>query len=171
MALIDIILAIPIIYFVVRGWRNGVLREAATLVGILLGIWASVHLSQQVADMLELDVEENILVIFFVCFVGAMVVCYFIGRMAEKMMKASHLSIINHTVGAALGLAKAVCILSVVISGIVYVDKNEVVLTAETKEQSKLYKPVYNTGERLTSSIKEYIDLHGEEWKEKIQQV
>ena len=46
------------------------------------------------------------------------------------------------------------------------VDKHEVIVKPEAKAKSILYNPVYNTGNWLTASLKEYIDQHRDEWKE-----
>ena len=60
-------------YLIYKGWRWGLVREVATLVGVLAGIWAAVHLSQEVAGWIGLESENAVLIAFFVCFVGALV--------------------------------------------------------------------------------------------------
>ena len=87
-----------------------------------------------------------------------MVLAYLLGRGIEKMMKAAKLSLANQISGAALGMVKALCILSVVINGIVLVDRQEQLLTPTVKEKSILYKPVYATGNKLTESLKQFIN-------------
>ena len=155
-------------YFIYQGWKKGIVREVATLVGLLAGIWAAVHLSQEVAELLGLKSENAVLVAFFVCFVGALVLAWLIGRMVEGLLKAAHISTVNRVLGAALGMLKALCILAVVLNYAVMLDRKEVVLKPETKEESILYKPVYNTGNKLTASLKQFIADHREEWDKKI---
>ncbi len=144
------------------------MREVATLVGLLAGIWAAVHLSQEVAELLGLKSENAVLVAFFVCFVGALVLAWMIGRMVEGLMKAAHISTVNRVLGAASGMLKALCILAVVLNYAVMLDRKEEVLKPETKEESLLYKPVYNTGNRLTASLKQFIADHKEDWEKTI---
>ena len=55
MNILDIILAVPMLVFIFLGWKKGVVREVATLVGVLAGIWAAVHLSQLVAELIGLE--------------------------------------------------------------------------------------------------------------------
>ena len=164
----DIILAVPMCYFIYKGWKRGIVREVATLVGVLAGIWAAVHLSQEVAELLGLKSENAVLVAFFVCFVGALVLAWMIGRMVEGLMKAAHISTVNRVLGAASGMLKALCILAVVLNYAVMLDRKEEVLKPETKEESLLYKPVYNTGNRLTASLKQFIADHKEDWEKTI---
>lgn len=144
------------------------MREVATLVGLLAGIWAAVHLSQEVAELLGLKNENAVLVAFFVCFVGALVLAWMIGRMVEGLMKAANISTVNRVLGAASGMLKALCILAVVLNYAVMLDRKEEVLKPETKEESLLYKPVYNTGNRLTASLKQFIADHKEDWEKTI---
>ncbi|MBR4773292.1 MAG: CvpA family protein [Bacteroidales bacterium] len=168
MQLIDILLAIPLLFFIYKGWKKGLVREVATLVGLLAGIWACVHLSQQVAMWLNLDSENAILIAFIVTFVAVLVLTYLLGRCVEGLLKAAKLSLLNRLAGALLGAVKALCILAVLLNYVVMFDKQEVVIKPEAKENSLLYKPVYNVGNQLTASLKQFIDDHKEEWKEAV---
>ena len=168
MQLIDILLAIPLLFFIYKGWKKGLVREVATLVGLLAGIWACVHLSQQVAVWLNLDSENTILIAFIVTFVAVLVLTYLLGRCVEGLLKAAKLSLLNRLAGALLGAVKALCILAVLLNYVVMFDKQEVVIKPEAKENSLLYKPVYNVGNQLTASLKQFIDGHKDEWKEAV---
>lgn len=168
MNLLDILLAVPMVFLLYKGWKRGIVREVATLVGVLAGIWAAVHLSQQVAEWMNLKSENAVLIAFFVCFVGAMVLAYLAGRMVEGLMKAAHISMANRVLGAVLGMLKALCVLAVLLNYVEMFDREEKLLKGDLKENSLLYKPVHNTGNRLTESLKQFIDEHKEEWEEKV---
>ena len=158
MNILDIVLGIPMLVLIYLGWKKGLVREVATLVGLLLGIWAAVHLSQQVAMLLELESENAVLIAFIITFLAALVLTYLLGRFVEGLMKAAKISILNRLSGALLGLVKALCVLAVLLNYIVLLDRKEVVLKQDTKEESLLFKPVYDTGNRLTDSLKQFIE-------------
>ena len=166
MTLLDILLAIPLFFFIFTGWKKGLVREIATLAGVLLGIWASVHLSQQVAPMLGLDGESAVLIAFIVTFLVALILTYLLGRCIEGLMKAAKLSFINRLAGALLGAAEALCILAVLLNFLVMIDGKEMILKPAVKEKSILYHPVYSTGNRLTTHLKDYIVEHKDALKE-----
>lgn len=168
MTLIDILLAVPMGWLVFRGWKHGIVREVATLAGVGAGIWASVHLSQWVAEVTGIQGEGGVIAAFFICFVGALVLVYLLGRVVEGMLKAAHLSLANKVAGAALGLIKALCILSVLLSNIVMLDRREILITPTVKEKSVLFNPVCTTGNWLTASLREYIAEHRDEWESAI---
>ena len=160
MTILDIILIIPLGWFVFLGWKKGVIREAATLAGIVAGIWAAVNLSKLVASLLGLTGESAILIAFFITFVGALVLTYLLGRSIERMVKSAHLSLANKLAGATLGMAKALCVLAVVLNGIVLLDRKQELVTPQTREKSILYTPVYKTGNLLISSLTDFINEH-----------
>ena len=69
----------------------------------------------------------------------------------------------NLIAGALLGLAKALCLLAVVLNFVVMIDHQEALIKPAVKEQSVLYKPVYNTGNMLMGSLKQFVDEHKDE--------
>lgn len=169
MTLLDILLAVPLLFLIFMGWKKGLVREVATLAGVLAGLWASIHLSQRVAPLLGLDGESSVLIAFIVTFLVALVLSYLLGRCVEGLMKMAKLSLLNRISGAILGAAKALCVLAVLLNYLVMIDGKEMILKPATKEKSILYKPVYTTGNRLTTQLKTYIEEHKEEWKEVMQ--
>ena len=168
MTILDILLALPLLFLIFMGWKKGLVREIATLAGVLLGVWASIHLSQQVAPLLGLDGESAVLIAFIVIFLVALILTYLLGRCVEGLMKAAKLSLLNRLSGALLGAIKALCILAVLLNFMVMVDSKEMILKPTMREKSVLYKPVYTTGNWLTTHLKEYIAEHKEEWKEAV---
>lgn len=166
MTVLDILLGLPLLFLIFMGWKKGLVREVATLAGVLVGIWASVHLSQQVAPLLGLDGESAVLVAFIVTFLVALVLTYLLGRCIEGLMKAAKLSVLNRLSGALLGAAEALCIMAVLLNFLVMIDGNEMILKPATKERSVLYKPVYTTGNWLTTHLKDYIMENKDSLKE-----
>lgn len=169
MTLLDILLALPLCYLIFVGWKKGLVREVATLAGVLLGVWASIHLSQQLAPMLGLDGESAALIAFIVTFLLALVVAYLMGRVVEGLMKAVKLSVVNRLLGALLGAAEALIILSVLLNFVVMIDGKEMIIKHEVKQKSILYRPVFNTGNMLTAQLKDFIHEHSDDWKEALQ--
>ena len=55
---------------------------------------------------------------------------------------------------------------SVLLNYVVMFDKQEKLITHDTKAGSVLYTPVFDTGNRLTASLKQYVSEHKDEWQE-----
>ena len=64
-----------------------------------------------------------------------------------------------------LGTVKALCILAVLLNAVVMLDPGQKMLTRDLKSNSILYKPVYNTGNRLMTSLKLFVDENRDDWE------
>lgn len=169
MTLLDILIAVPLCWLIFLGWKRGLVREVTTLAGVLVGLWASIHLAKQVAPKLGIDGESAVLVAFIVVFLVALVATYLLGKAVEGLMHAVKLSVVNRLLGALIGAAKALIIIATLLNFIVMIDSNEMLLKHDVKTKSVLYGPVFKTGNKLTAQLKEYIVNHKDEWKEALQ--
>lgn len=163
MNILDIILAIPLCYFIYKGWRRGFIFELAALVGIIAGCWAAVNLSTLVADALNIKGEGTVLIAFFITFMGVVIGAYFLGKAIEGIIRMVKANTLNKLLGAIVGMVKCLCVLSVLLNFILIVDKNHVIITPQTQQESKLYKPTYTIGNKLTTTLKKYVQEIREE--------
>jgi len=157
MNFLDIIIAIPLIYFIYKGWRRGIIFEIATLAGILAGCWAAIHLSTWIAEILNLQGEGSILFAFFIAFMGAIVGAYFLGKVIEGLIKMVKAQFLNKLLGSVVGMLKCLCVISILLNFILLIDHNHIIITPKAQEESILYKPTYTIGNKLSASLKDYI--------------
>ena len=70
---LDIIIAVLLVVFGIGGWRKGIIIEAATLLGLGLGLYGAFHFSDFTADKLvqyvEIDPKYLHLISFVVTFI------------------------------------------------------------------------------------------------------
>ncbi|MBO4599526.1 MAG: CvpA family protein [Bacteroidales bacterium] len=157
MNVLDIILAIPLCYFIYKGWKRGLIFELAALAGIIVGCWAAIHFSTWVAELLHLEGEGSVLIAFFITFIGVVVGSYFLGKAIEGIIKMVKANALNKILGALVGMAKCLCVLSVLLNFILLIDYNHIIITPKVQQESKLYKPTYVLGNKLTSTLKTYL--------------
>lgn len=159
MNLLDIILIIPIIWLMYRGFTKGLIIEFASLLALILGIWAAIHFSYYTAGLLVeyFDITKRYLSIisFIVTFVAVVIVVYLIGKLIEKFVDILALGFVNKIFGAVFGIAKAVFILSLLILIINSLDPRKSVITEKLRDGSMLYDPI----ERIVPSIIPKLDL------------
>lgn len=158
MNFLDIILIIPMAYFVYKGYKRGIIFEAAAIAGIILGCYAAIHFSYWVAELLQMEGDSAMLIAFLVTFLGVVVLSRFVGRFAEGILKLVHVGMLNDLLGAVLGLAKAVCILSILLHPVLLIDHEQKLIKPETKESSVFFKPVYNVGQKMTAKLMVYAE-------------
>ena len=158
MNFLDILIAIPLCFFIYKGWRRGLIFEITSLAGIIVGVWACVHFSTWVAETLNIQGDTGVLIAFFITFAAVVALAYFLGRAIEGIFKMVKLNFLNKLFGALLGMAKCLCVISVLLNFILMIDTHQSILTPKAKEESVLYKPSYRIGNKLTISLKNYID-------------
>jgi membrane protein required for colicin V production len=163
MNFLDIIIAIPLLFFIYKGWRRGIIFEIATLAGILVGCWAAIHLSTWIAELLDLQGEGSILFAFFIAFMGAIVAAYFLGKLIEGLVKMVKAQFLNKLLGSLAGMLKCLLVISILLNFILLIDHNHVIITPKAQEESILYKPAYKIGNKLSASLKTYIIQKREE--------
>lgn len=154
MNFLDILIAIPLLYFIYKGWRRGLIFELATLVGIIAGCYAATHFSAWVADVLKLDGDAAILIAFFITFVGVVLLAVVLGKAVEGFVKLVKVGRANNVLGAAFGMLKCLVIISVLINLLLMVDPDAHIITPKTSESSLLFKPTHTIGNRLTAHLK-----------------
>ncbi len=146
MNLLDIILLIPIIWLGYRGFVRGFIIELASLIALILGIYAAIHFSYYASDLLVkyFTLKEKYLpvVSFILTFLVVVIVVYGIGKILEKIIDMVALGFLNKILGGALGIFKAALFLSIVLLLINTFDTNHKIITPKNKENSILYKPI-----------------------------
>lgn len=116
MNVIDIIALIPLAYFVVVGFNKGILKEFFGFVALLLGIIVSLQFShyavEQIKSLRESASPYLPIFVYILLFIAVFIFVIYIGKLLEKLLKATPLNIGNRLAGAALGALKAILIVS-----------------------------------------------------------
>lgn len=158
MNFLDIIIAVPLAYFIYKGWRRGLIFELATLVGIVCGCYAAIHFSAWVAQLLSLKGESALLIAFFVTFVAVLLLAAVLGKAVEGFVKLVKVGKLNNLLGSVFGMMKCLVVLSVLLNMLTLVDDQAHIITPETKEHSMLFQPTYKTGNRLTAQLRHLVE-------------
>lgn len=158
MNLLDIIIAIPLLWLTYRGFTRGFIIEIASLAALILGIYYGLNFSGYAANLLQqyFDIAEKYLPIlaFALTFIVVVIVVYFIGRILEKIINLVALGFLNQLAGAAFGMIKAAFIISVLFFIINSVDTGNNLITPKLRSDSFLYEPI----ETLVPTVLPMID-------------
>lgn len=158
MNFLDLLLAVPLAYYIYKGYKRGLIFEIAALAGIVAGCYIAIRFAKLVADILPIDGSGTILVAFFILFVGVILLSRVLGRALEGLVKLVHAGFMNKLLGATLGFAKVVCILAVLINYVMLIDEKEELITPSVQEESLFFEPVHSVGNKLTAKLETYVD-------------
>ena len=159
MNILDIILAVPLLWFAYRGFQKGLVIELASLLALILGIWAAIHFSFFAADFLSnnFDIGPKYLPVtaFIITFIGVVLGVILVGKIVEKFINLLALGFLNKLAGLIFGIVKAAFLLSVITLIINSFDDDQSLITPKLREGSLLYKPI----ERFAPGIIPMLDV------------
>lgn len=156
---VDIVLIIPLIYGIYKGFKNGFIIEICTLLALLVGIYAGMHFSDGTANFLKSNwnIHSKYLpaISFTITMLGVGAMVFFAGKMLEKVVNVANLTPINKLLGVLFGLLKMLYFLSIIIVALESYDEKSKFIDADTKKTSLLYEPVRNISINTIPQIKE----------------
>lgn len=157
MNFIDILLCVPLLWGLYKGFIKGLIIEAATMVAFGLGVWGGIHFSdfiaKKIVEWFSWQSSYLPLVAFAITFLGIVVLVYFIAKLIQRMVEGMALSAVNKIGGAVFGALKFALVMSVIIFMIDAVEQSYPLISVKSKEGSLLYKPVGKIAPLLIPSL------------------
>jgi membrane protein required for colicin V production len=168
MNVLDIIIAIPLLWGAYRGFRRGFIFEIFMLIGLILGLYVAFKFSHLINGLVEKIVSPSSSVIpylsFFMVFAAIIIIMVLLARLLEKILNIASLTIFNKIAGAIFGLLKFALIVSVILWLFKALEPHWNFINAATKKQSLLYEPVLKTSTFITPAFQDI----KEEFKENL---
>jgi len=128
MNVIDIIITVIGAFCFIRGIFRGILKEITSIIGVFVGFYAAYTYYPLLAKVLsQLITNKSYLNIisFLLAFTILFLSVSFLGIILKHIFKAAALGWMDHILGGAFGIAKALLIVSVLLVGLtVFLPKN-----------------------------------------------
>lgn len=143
MNILDILILLLAGLLVFNGVRKGLIISLATMIALILGIWAALHFSSYMGRFLENQFHPsgnwlNVLS-FSLTFLVVIVIVLILAKGLEKLVNLTGMGLFNHLAGGILGLVKALILASVLIYIIQLADRKQKLITSSMKEKSFSY--------------------------------
>jgi membrane protein required for colicin V production len=146
MILLDVIIAIPLLWGLYKGFTKGFIVELASLGALFLGIYASVrfcdYLALKLKDSVSVSAEYLPLIAFALIFIGVVAGVFLLAKFIDKIAESAALGTVNRIAGAIFGAFKFAFVLSLLLFVIDSFDKNKVFFTPDLKKRSLLIEPI-----------------------------
>lgn len=143
---LDILLCIPLVWGLYKGFTKGLVIEAATLVAFSLGVWGGItfsdYIAQKITESFDWQSPYLPIISFALTFLVIIAFVFIVAKMIQKMVDGVALSAVNKIGGAVFGTLKFALIMSVLIFMIDAVEESYPMVSFKTKEGSLLYRPV-----------------------------
>lgn len=146
MTYLDVFLGLPLLWAVYRGFTKGLIISVATLVALILGVYAAIHFSPVVGEYLgkwfHPDPRHLSILAFACTFILVVLLIRLLGWAIDKLVKAVALGFLNRFLGVLFSLLKWTFILSILISLLESTDRSSKLIGEQAKNESLLYRPL-----------------------------
>lgn len=144
---IDIILAVLLVWGLIRGFSKGLFSSLASLVALVVGLYVAIHFSEMVGSYFFPNTAEDNhtsikLASFAITFVLVIIIVTLAGKLLTKIADFASLGILNKILGAAFGVLKMAFIASAILMLVDAGNRSLQFFKQETLDESYLYEPV-----------------------------
>lgn len=161
---LDIVLAILLLWGLIKGLKNGFFIELASLVALIAGVYGAIHFSYYAVNYLsdKVNWDENTvnLAAFALTFIVIVLIVSLAGKLLTKIADIVMLGMLNKLLGAIFGILKTAFVLSVIIMFLnAFTDRFQL-LDEETKDSSILYQSVAPLAPMLLPNLMKEVDAY-----------
>lgn len=157
MSFLDIVLGILLLFGLIKGLKNGLLIEIASLVALIAGLYGAIHFSYIFGDYLSeqfsWDGKYINLIAFIITFVIIILLVSLVGRLLTKLVDFAMLGLLNRIAGGIFGILKV----AVLLGAILIFFHNSIfkfgIIKEENIESSVLYEPIKDIGAFVFSKV------------------
>jgi membrane protein required for colicin V production len=146
MNFIDLIIIVLLVFGLARGFINGFVKELASLLALILGIWGAIKFSTFTAgklyDYFDMTGQYVGIFAFLITFIVIVIIIHFIGLLVDKFVETISLGFLNSLLGMVFGVFKTALILSVIFVILNAIDAKHHFLPGNQIERSKFYNPI-----------------------------
>ncbi|MCQ2284634.1 MAG: CvpA family protein [Bacteroidales bacterium] len=141
MNLIDFFVLIPLCWFGFKGLKNGLIYEITSILALVLGVCLAHRFAKGVALLMPNTIFAE-QVAFIIIFIAVILLVNLAGKLMQKVIKLVIPESIDHIFGLLFGACKVLVVCSVLLFALQDIDRHEILLKKETKENSLTYKYV-----------------------------
>ena len=159
MNIADIFFGVPLLWAAYKGFKKGFIIEIASLIALLLGIYAATHYAGITGDLLRNKLnftsEYTNVFAFIITFFAVVLIVFFIAKMIEKFAGILALGFLNKLGGLLFSVLRTSFILSVLIFILQALTIEKTVISQKTIDNSLLYRPVSKMAPLIFPRIKQ----------------
>lgn len=149
MNVLDLIVALVLVWALFDGWRRGFVLQLCSLAGLGVGIWLAVRYGALAGLWLRLDPQIASVGGFVAVLVVAMIAVGLCGMVIRALFRMVGFGLPDRLLGVAVAVVKYALLLSLLFSAFDRIDEERRLISRETIEESKCYRPVAGLADRI----------------------
>ncbi len=179
---LDIIISVLLLYGMVKGYSNGIIKEITNIISVFLAIYIGIHFSELIHPHINSYVINDYtkaipLLAFLFVFIIILIIIKSIGELINRLTRLLALGLISRLLGAVFGILKLLvicCFLLLLVMDYGLIDKQTQkgsVLVAPIERISKVAIPEINKKKKIIiEATKESTEKAKEAVEKKINQ-
>lgn len=140
---LDLVFGVIIIVVAIMGAFKGFVRQVVGLLSIFAGVWCAFKFSSWAAVKVQQWCHAGERTMYIACFIIIVVLVILLGwllaRFIEKILKITTLGWLNRLLGAILGAAKIILLLSVIVYAFNRINTNWNLVSNATLKESSIW--------------------------------
>ena len=177
---LDIIIVIPILWGMFRGFKRGLIIELCTLMALVLGVYGAASFGDMAGAYLQsefnTDPRISLVLAFSIVFIIIVIAVFIFGKILEGLIKMVALGIVNKLFGLLFGMLK----FALIVSGLFFIINgfplSEKLIPTQWKSESFLYQSVASIAPKLfpimhDATWMEDLEKHFEDLKGKVDEI
>ncbi len=164
---LDIIIVMPILWGLFKGFRRGFIIEISTLLALILGVYGALTFGDMGGDYIRrqfnTDPQLSRVLGFALLFIIIVVAVFILGKALEKLVQMIALGLVNKLFGMLFGGLKWTLIVGSVLFVLNSIPLTNNWIGEERQQDSYLYQPIL----KILPAI--YPILTNPEWREDIE--
>jgi len=173
---LDIIISIFLLYGLIKGFSNGLIKEITLLVSLFLGVYVGVnfaeYLEPKIAETFSIKEDIGGVLAFVMLFLVTALAIRLLGKLIDKITKFLALGFISSLLGAIFGFFKMI----ILFVFLFYLTLEYHIINTKTQKESVCFTPLKEVAVFIIPQIKDHnlilknIEKKSEEVKEQIQE-
>jgi len=173
---LDIIISVPLLYGLIKGFSNGLVKEVTAVIALFIGVYVAINFSEYLepkfTEILDGYKQFVPVLAFGVLFLVSVLFIKALGSFIDKLTKALALGVFSRLFGAVFGFSKVI----IIFSFLLFFIKEYKLVNKQTKDGSVLFEPLTDLAKIVVpklqkhKSILEKIDEEAKKAKQKIEQ-
>lgn len=161
MGFIDIILAAFLVFGLVKGLRNGLFVELASLLSLFLGIYIAIKFSYMarsaVGSVVSWSPKTVQVTAFVLTLVLVVIAIHLLAKFLTGVASFAFVGWLNTLGGGLFAVIKTALLLGIVLSLFQKVNLNNMLISKTTQEKSLLFNPLLKTSEVLLPVLTDWL--------------
>lgn len=143
--IIDIILAIVLVWALVGGLRKGLISQASSFVGLLLGVWLAFKFNDRLSEWIGIDVQG--IAAYIILFVVGVLLAWICSRISNWILNGIGLGVVDKIGGAILSVVVYSLVLSLLLGLFRNINSSLHIVEDKVLEESVLVEPIEKVSE------------------------